>query len=603
MEREETRGGQLAWREPVTVAIRTLEGAMLRLRHGHITGDEFRPTRTILGVYGQRQPEEYMVRVRIPGGRLTSPQLRTLAQAARDYGNGTAHITTRQNVQLHWLSLDRMPSLLRSLAAAGLATLQTGGNSVRTVGACPLAGACPKEQFDVTPHAEALDAYCLGNPSVMALPRKVKTAFSGCAQDCSVAVIQDVGAVAVTRQNNGGVERGFQLFVAGGLGVFPRQGQLLEAFVPEGDLLQTFQAVVRTFDRLGERRNKQRARLKFLVNRLGMDEFRRLVAEENARGAHVVRAEGGSTNAAPAPEQERLDHDRSRLVQSPPQSPDTSPVAVPAKVPGATYEQWLQWNVTPESQSGLFSLAIPLKVGDISSDQMEAVADLADWFGRSEIRTSQQQNMVLQHVPDNALTRVYEMLSGSGLASCKAGGIGDVTSCPGTSACSLAIAGSRPLAEHLTNLLSGPSYQEDEALNRLRVKVSGCPDGCAQHHLADIGLQGCALHQDGRLYPAYQLLLGGHVSETGTRFAQPAIKIPARRVPQAVALLVRTYRVDRRERESFPAFVDRLGLKYFHELLSSLTRVPGPDQAPTLFTDWGGTELYVLARGEGECGV
>ncbi|MBI4198280.1 MAG: nitrite/sulfite reductase [Chloroflexi bacterium] len=572
----------------VTVAMRNMENQLLRMRQGEITNDEFRPSRTILGVYGQRQPEEYMVRVRVPFGGLSPAQLRTLAEIAREHGNGAAHVTTRQNVQLHWLKLEKMADILWTLRNAGMTTLQTGGNSVRTVAACPLAGVCPKEAFDVTPYAQALDDHYLGNQEVMALPRKVKMAFSGCAQDCAYAAIQDFGAIAQVQGTNGATRKGFRVLVGGGLGVFPRMAQVLEEFLPEENLYSASDAVIRVFDKLGDRHNKQKARLKFVLARRGIEEFRSLVAKEQQN--HGTTSNGTQNLDTHTPH-----HDPpSPLTQRPSDTP------VPDD---PSYHRWVRWNASVQRQTPFVSVLIPVRLGDVTSAQMEAVAGLAERLGAADVRTSQQQDLVLRNVPASALPEVYQTLSGEGLTSLRAWGIANVTTCPGASACSLGIVSAKALAGQLSQMLQASAYQEDEALGGLRIKVSGCPDSCGHHYLADIGLYGCALHQEGRLYPAYQILLGGEVTQEGTRFARPIAKIPARLAPQVVASLLQTYRSARNPEEGFSAFVDRIGTETLRQALAGFTRVPSPDQDPSFYMDWDATQMYILQRGEGECAV
>ena len=583
---ERNKGKSDVVQGPVTVAIRNLEGELLRLRQGEITNDELRPSRTLMGVYGQRQPEEYMVRVRIPYGGLAPEQLRRLARIARDYGNGVGHITTRQNMQLPWIDLEESANILWGLAEVGLTTLQSGGNSVRTVGACPLAGACPKEAFDVTPYARAVDDHYLGNDSVMHLPRKFKSALSGCPIDCSYSRIQDFGAIARVREEKGTLQKGFQVFVGGGLGVFPRLAEPLEEFLPAEELLPTCEAVIRVFDRLGDRRNKQKARLKFVLQRLGIEEFRRLVSEER----EALRVEQEELNT--------FIHEDEATPLSP-----ASRQSGPEGQAGDDYGQWRRWNVRTQPQDGYAAVLIPLKLGDVTSDQMEVAADLAERHSGVTLRTSQQQDLLLRNMPETDLAAVYGALRSVDLAGLRASGIANVTSCPGTTACSLGITTSKGLANQLVQMLEKASYQEDEAIGALRIKVSGCPDACGHHYMADIGLYGCAVHTSGRLYPAYQLLLGGEVTEEGTRLARPVLKLPARRVPQAVDSLLEHFRSNRDPGEGFSAFVERMGLEVFRELLSEFTHVPPPIDDVWNFIDWDSTRMYILERGEGECAV
>ncbi|MBI2888154.1 MAG: nitrite/sulfite reductase [Chloroflexi bacterium] len=568
--------------EVVRMAVRNLAGELLRVRQGTLTNDEFRPTRTILGVYGQRQPEQYMVRIRLPYGSVTPGQLRAIAAVARTHGYAVGHVTTRQDVQLPWLSLDDMPRILEQLHQAGLITLQSGGNSVRNVAACPLAGVCPQEAFDVSGHAAAVDDFYVGNPAVMSLPRKFKSSFSGCAADCALSAIQDFGAIAV---QSAGEEprRGFRVYAGGGLGSMPRRAAQIDDFVPEEELLPTYEAVLRVFARLGDRTRKDRARLKFVVARLGEAEFRRIVLEERA----AVKLEG---------------------ILSSPAGLSVQEAATPSAAEGLPqasggYGRWLRWNVQPERRSGSFSVSVGLPLGDITSDQMEAVAALAERQPRVTLRTSAQQNLILRGLSEDDLPVAYEALNGVSLAGLRANGVADVTSCPGTSACSLGIAASKGLAQELQRVLIGGGYQDDEAVARLRIKTSGCPDACGQHQLADIGFFGAALHRDGRLYPGQVLHLGGSVGPQGTRLGRPVMKLPARRAPEAVERLLAFYKAERRDGEGFGEFVDRKGDRAFRELLEDLTRIPPAEEDPSNFIDWDSTRLYILERGEGECAV
>lgn len=566
--------------EAVRVAFRKFTGELMSMREGTLTADEFRPTRTILGVYGQRQPEQHMVRVRLPYGAVTPDQLRALAEVARDYGNGTGHLTTRQDMQIHWMLLDDMPRVLDRLRQAGLTSLQAGGNSVRNIAACPLAGVCGKEAFDVGPYAAGLDEFYVGNPAVQALPRKFKSSLSGCAVDCALTGIQDFGAVATVREDGA---RGFRVYLAGGLGSFPQPGVLLDEFVPQSELGATYEAALRVFERLGDRSRKDRARLKFVAARLGDVEFRRLVQEERAR---VL--------------QEDLEFTRPRTMEELPE--------LRGEVDGAAWSDpafrgWSRANVSAEQTPGRASVAVGLPLGDITSAQMEALADLVGRQPGVTIRTSVLQDLYLRGVPVSAVYTIYETLRDMGLGVLHVGGVADIVSCPGTSACSLGIAASKGIARELQRVLLEAGVQDDPDLAPLRIKASGCTDACGQHHLADIGLCGAALHQAGRLYPGHVLYLGGRVGEDGMRIGQPIMKVPARRVPEAVLRLLQWFKAERHEGEEFGDFAERRGAGAVRELLKDLTRIPGFEEDPSNFVDWDATRMFILERGEGECAV
>lgn len=325
-----------------------------------------------------------------------------------------------------------------------------------------------------------------------------------------------------------------------------------------------------------------------MLNRLGIEEFRKLVDAESAQRASAGSAPIQASTPAPAA------------------GPLNAAAGEASSANGAhgdpAYMRWRSWNTLAQKQSGSATVLIPLRLGDITADQMDAVAGLAEGFG-ADVRTSQQQDLVLRNVPEAGLAKVYQTLQAQGLTGVRAYGVADVTSCPGASACSLGIVSSKALARQLTEMLQDAAYQEDPALGGLRVKVSGCPDACGQHYLGDIGLYGCALHQEGRLYPAYQVLLGGEVTSEGTRLGRPVVKIPARKTPQAISSLLDLYRTTRKPNERFSAFVDRVGADMLREALAEFTAVPSQEEAPTFYMDWDATRMYIVERGEGECSV
>ena len=568
----------------VTVAVEKLSGELVRLREGSISEEEFRPTRTILGVYGQRQPEQYMIRVRLPYGAITAPQLLAMAGITRVHGSGVGHVTTRQDMQLHWLPLDAMPEILKTLEDVGLTSLQSGGNSVRNIAACPLAGVCSKEVFDITGHAAAADDHYVGNSAVQSLPRKFKSSFSGCAVDCGLSAIQDFGAIAVERNETGHTSRGFQVYIGGGLGSVPRQAMLLEEFVSQEELLPTYEAVVRTFDRLGDRTRKDRARLKFVVARLGEDELRRMIRQE----LQAVKSEG--LLSTPATDNAQSDMP---VAEGAPDLPGESP----------KYYRWLVWNVTAERSAGMYSIGIALPLGDITSDEMETVAGLLEAYPKSSLRTTAQQGLYVRGMTGQSLPAIYKALRDAGLADLRFDGIADITSCPGTSACSLGIAASKGLARELQQMLMDNTYQDDDALGGLRIKLSGCPDSCSQHQLADIGFCGAALHKNGRLYPAQVMYLGGRVDERGTALGQPVLKLPSRKVPEALQHLLFFYLAERLTDETFELFINRVGINTIRQILAQFTGIPPFNEDASNFVDWDSTRMYILERGEGECSV
>ncbi|MBI2846679.1 MAG: nitrite/sulfite reductase, partial [Chloroflexi bacterium] len=456
-------------------------------------------------------------------------------------------------------------------------------NTVRNVTACSLAGVCQREAFDVAPYAAAVGSHFLRSPLVQALPRKFKIAFSGCATDCAYAPVHDVGAIAVLREEGNTLHRGFRIFVGGGLGAIPRLGEVLSDFLPEEELVPTIEAILRVFNRLGERGNREHARMKFLLRRLGVEEFRRLVGEElrqieaSSRRFYwppVAGASGESTA---------------------PQAPWEPGVASPE------FQRWMETNVVPQKQPGYFAVHIVVPLGDLTADQFRALADMARDFALGEIRTTNQQDIVLPWVRGESLLRLYEALIKAALGSPGAGRVCDVTCCQGADTCSVGLTRSKGLARALLDELQ---KRGDSHTLAVKIKMSGCPHSCGQHHIADIGLHGCAVHNNGRLAPCYQLLMGGGIGDKGARLVQPVMKIPSKRVPAAISRVLDYYREAHLSGEGFTDFFWRVGVEEIRERLSDFKVLPRIEEDPMSYVDWGAFTLFTLEeRGEGECAV
>ena len=548
---------------------------------GVLSPDEFKACRLQLGIYGIRGlKDKQMVRVKVPAGRLTSDQFEQLAEITRDFATGRAHVTTRQDFQLYEVPIERTPELLRQLEGVGLTSREACGNSVRNVTACPFAGVCADELFDVTPYALAITRHFLRNPLSQSLPRKFKISVSGCRHDCAMAPIHDIGAVAATHGANGRTAHGFTLYAGGGLGAAPRSAQALEPFTPVSRLLPTSEAIVRVFNQYGERKNRQRARMKFLIERIGFAEFQRLVLAER----ETLLQDPG--RFAPLPDPQPLE-----AVPS----PDALP---PAGM--AAFRRWLTTNARPQRQAGYWIVTVRLPLGDLNVHQMRELAELARWCSRGQLITTQWQDLCLPWVESGHLERLYDQLVELGLALPEAERIQDITACPGADTCQIGITSSRGLARALTELLERPTYQTDD-LAGIRIKISGCPNSCGQHHIADIGLFGSAKSLSGRLAPHYQVLLGGGVGDGAAHFGQPVVRLPAKRVLPAIERLLGYYRAQRTDHEPFRAFVQRVGVPALQRELEPLTAVPLAEQADASI-DWGHTEPFSLGgMGQGEC--
>lgn len=549
---------------------------------GRLSPDDFKRFRLQMGVYGQRQTDVQMIRLKIPWGGLTAAQLESLADAAGHTPRGVGHVTTRQNFQFHFVPLTKVPGILRDFADAGLTTREACGNAIRnvTVGHC--AGVCPTEIFDPTPYADALARFFLRNPMNQNLPRKFKIAFSGCADDSGLTAIHDIGARAVVRTVNGRRERGFTLLIGGGLGPAPQVAQAVEEFTPVDDLLVTAAAIVKVFDRQGNRDNRNLARLKFVVKKLGIDAVRTLIFKER----DALRF----TMAGLIPPVELWE-------ESPPAPRPTNGAGRLPRERDA--ERWLATSVVRQKQAGWVSVNVRLVRGDATADQLRAVAHVARAYGDGNIRATNQQNLALRWIPLDALGAVYASLAEAGLASPGAERLVDVTTCPGADTCQLGITSSRGLALALTEMIERDLGDlADDA--GVRIKISGCPNSCGQHHLAGIGLYGGARKFHGDAAPTYQLLVGGRVG-VDTRFAKPIARVPARLVPDAVRTLLGVYRRDRAAEESFDAFVTRTGFDRLADLVSPWTELPPATETPDAYVDWDGLQKFTLETGAGEC--
>ncbi|OGX28862.1 MAG: hypothetical protein A3B78_02750 [Omnitrophica WOR_2 bacterium RIFCSPHIGHO2_02_FULL_67_20] len=550
---------------------------------GELTPDEFKSRRLHLGTYGIRAAQDvHMMRIKIPAGILMAEQLECLADLAERYSKGIGHITTRQDMQLYWIPTREAPAAMAQAAAVGLTTREACGNSVRNVTACPYAGVSPSELFDVTKHAEAVTRHFLRNPASQKLPRKFKIAFEGCPVDHAKTAIHDIGAVAAIREEGGTRILGFKLYVGGGLGAAPMQAILLEPFTPATELLRTCEAVVRVHDRLGDRKNKATARIKFVVKRLGPDAFRQEVFKERE----------------PLP---RCSYPEMQVTETDERPPVTQ--SIPAAPPvNGTYKRWLFTNVVGQKQPGFSTVAIRLRLGDISSSQMRALAQILRRYCGGRLRTSIEQNLILRWVRNEHLAALFSELEAIGLAEPEAGRLQDVTSCPGAETCQLGIAASRGLARAVEDTLKGAGLSGPD-IDDIRVKISGCPNSCGQHHVADIGFFGGARKLNDRLVPHFQLLLGGLTEEGKAKFGESVLKLPARRIPDATVHIIERYRQDRRSpQEPFRAFAGRVGMAYWKQALEPFTTLPPYEQSPASYRDWGAdTEFTLGGMGPGEC--
>jgi sulfite reductase (ferredoxin) len=527
-----------------------------------------------------------MLRIKIPFGAMTPTQMRVLADLSEEYSDRICHVTTRQDIQLHYIHIEDSPAIFRRLAAVGITTREACGNSVRNVTACPLAGICHTEAFDVTPYAKAVTWYLLGHPDTQDFGRKFKIAFSGCRdQACALVTIHDMGGIAVKRTVDGKEQRGFELYVGGGLGAVPYPAQLMEEFLPEEELLPMARAIGRVFARLGEKKNRNKARIKFVVARLGIEEFKRIVHEER--------------RTMPEDPTWRKHFDQIPRYE---ESPTMPAVQLNGARKPEGYDEWAKTNVYPQRQAGYATVTVTLPLGDTSAEQMRKLADITHVYASDHCRTTVEQNIVLRWVSHNKLPALYQDLKNIGLGQAGAGTIVDVVSCPGTDTCKLGIASSRGLAGELRNRLGAQSASLDEAIKNLHIKVSGCFNSCGQHHVADIGFYGNSRNIGGYGVPHFQVVLGGQWTENGKSYGLAIGSIPSKRIPEVVNRLTDRYVKDRTAGESFQSFCNRVGKKQLKTMLEDLAKVPSHSVDASFYSDWGDPREFTIGDlGTGEC--
>ena len=526
-----------------------------------------------------------MQRIKIPAGGLNATQLETLADLSEEYSDGIAHITTRQDVQLHYVHIEDTPSIMRRLAAVNITTREACGNSVRNVTACPYAGVCPDEVFDVTPYSRALSKFLLGHPDTQNFGRKFKHSFSGCAQhSCGLASMHDMGMVAVKKIEDGKEKRGFEVYVGGGLGAVPYQAKLFDSFVPQEELLPIAQSVGRVFAALGEKKNRSRARIKFLVQDLGIEKFKELVLEDRKKLEHDPRW----TDYIPSAEEFR---------EQPLRAPGKAPLLGTAK-----FQRWVETNTRAQRQEGYTVVTITLPLGDITARQLRAVADIARRFTNETIRSTVEQNILLRWVSLNDLTELHQALDAVGLGEPGAGSIVDIAACPGTDTCKLGISSSRGLAAELRKRLAEKNFQLDDSVVKLHIKISGCFNSCGQHHVADLGFYGVSRKMSGYAVPHFQVVLGGEWEHNGASYGLPVIAIPSKNIPEVVSRLTDRYAAHRKDGEGFKDFVARIGKVELKRMLEDLARPPLDTRDRSFFQDWGDPREYTLSdMGTGEC--
>ncbi|HTJ14405.1 MAG TPA: hypothetical protein VL547_20340 [Dinghuibacter sp.] len=558
-----------------------LEKKIKLFRDGKIPDEKFRSLRLARGIYGQRQPGVQMIRIKLPFGKMTWAQWKRISDISDEYATGNLHLTTRQDIQIHFVSLDRTPELWAKLEEESITIREACGNTVRNITASDQAGIDPLEPFDVTPYAHAAFTYFLRNPVCQDMGRKFKIAFSSSEKDTAFTFIHDIGVIPKVRYEQGKEIRGFKVLLAGGLGAQPMLAYVAHEFLEADLLIPYIENVLRVFDRHGERASRHKARLKFLLQKIGLEEFNRLVEEERvALKNHRVHVDA---DVWPAPELPAL----------------YTPIPAYSIKNPLQYELWKQTNVFEQKQEGYFGAYVRVSLGDLPSETARQLADRLKLVAADDVRVTVNQGLLFRYIRPQHLPYFFSVLESYGLGAPGFDSVADVTACPGTDTCNLAISSSTGIAAALEQVVD-EEFPELLHNTDIKIKISGCMNSCGQHSMAGIGFHGSSLKSGGNVVPALQVCLGGGVVGDGVgRISDKVIKIPSRRGPQALRVLLTDYDANKEPKERYHEYFDRRGNKYFYELLKPLADLSGIRDEELV--DWGRQEKFATAIGVGEC--
>ena len=580
-----------------------------RFERGEMAPDDWRRYRLTRGTYGQRQDGVQMLRVKAPQGVVSSGQMRAFAAVAAKYSRGFGHVTTRQNIQLHFVLLKDCEDAMRILGDEGLTTREACGNAVRNVTGCPYMGTSASEIFDVYPYAEALTRYFLRHPLAAVLPRKFKIAFEGCTEDHALASINDIGWRARIQDGR----RGFRVTIAGGTSIMPVSGYVLYEFLPVDEMQNVAEAVLRVFHKYGDYEHRQRNRMKFVVKQLGWETFRARVMEELAAfvatGGAPLTLSAEQLKPQEAPNWPPVPAPSVNAVAAAAATPVIGPGIMPGSVKLQTVDdpfvRWGQTNVAPQKQAGYHHVTVRLPLGDMTAGQMRVLADLAEAYGDGTMRLTVEQNVLVKWVKKDGLQPFYERIAAMGLGAADANTLGDVVSCPGAESCRLAVTQSRGLGRGLTEYLSTRSDLVAMVPGgKGTIKISGCPNGCGQHHIASIGFQGSVRKVGGKAVPQYFVLVGGGCADDGTaHFGKVVSKVPVHRMNAVIERLVTLYKEQHQPNEELGAFFRRVPHTVATEALKDLALMLPTEMTEADFVDLGESQAFNPEVMDGECAV
>lgn len=559
--------------------ILELKAKIERFQQGKIEEDKFKLFRLTRGVYGQRQPGVQMVRIKLPYGKVTSNQLVKIAEVSDKYATGNLHLTTRQDIQLHFVKMQDSPALWAELEEEQITLRGACGNTVRNVTASPDAGINPNEPFDVTAYAHELTHYFLRNPICQDMGRKFKIAFASDDKDSAYTYFHDIGFIPKLKEENGQSIKGFKVVLGGGLGAVSMTAQAAHEFLPADQFIPFTEAVIRVFDRYGERTNRNKARMKFLVKKIGFDQMLKLVAEEQK----ALKVKSFEVNN---------DYEKVTL----PENPSIPPVTLEN---WQQFEDWQRTNVFPQKQSGYYGIWVRVSLGDIHSSTAKLLAKLVQKYAADDMRVTANQGLLIKYVRKELLPFFFQKLTELGLAKPGFNSTHDITSCPGSDTCNLAVTNSTALSTTLEHMLNNEfKHLIDESF--IKIKISGCMNACGQHMAANIGFHGSSIKNGALVIPAMQVVIGGGISPNGEGFiAEKVIKVPTKKIPLALSFILHEFEEKANEGEYFNDFYQRLGKTYFYHLLKPLTDVKTLKASD--YVDWGKSESFSPEIGVGEC--
>ena len=577
--------------------ILELEKKIRLFREGKMDEEKFRSLRLARGVYGQRQPGVQMVRIKLPYGKMTLAQWKRIAAVSDEYSTGNLHLTTRQDIQIHFVSLDRTPQLWADLDKDDITIREACGNTVRNITASDTTGIDPEEPFDVTPYAHALFEYFLRKPLCQEMGRKFKIAFSNTERDTALTFMHDLGAIARVKQVDGKEQRGFKILIGGGLGAQPHLAITTHEFLEEDLLIPYLEAVLRVFDRHGERNSRHKARIKFLIQKIGIETFNKLVEEEQLALTHQrYSIDSSRPSFAKASEDKALfakaSEDKADLIEA--KQDNVASINDPMK-----YELWKNTNLFKQKQEGYYAVYVRVPNGNISSDTSRRLIEKLEGVIADDVRVTINQGLQFRFVQPENLPYVYQVLETEGLAAPGFGSVPDITSCPGTDTCNLGISNSTGTALALSEVIE-EAFPELLFNKEITVRISGCMNSCGQHGMASIGFHGSSLKAKGQVVPALQVLVGGAVLGGGdARISDKIIKVPSKRAPQVLISILGDYKTQAEQEESFAAYSYRKGEHYYYELLKPLANLDSLNEEE--FIDWGQEAKFSTAIGVGEC--